>query len=557
VGRRRRVGDRISSTLAPYAHLGIAVALLAGALSLSTACGSSDHGAATDAGERDSRAPAGGDAGSDGGVDARAADGATGHADGSGDARATDGGPREAGSGSPPSPVQAGTSLACTAHIGAGSGALNYPTMQSTLGLKDGDVVCIAPGTYAGGATFSNVSATKTAITLQNDPSGTVAIGGPVTLSNLENVVFSGAGRAGTLTGISVSSAFSDDIDVGGTIDGLTIQNVDLQKNVRYGIYVNNDALAYKAGDVSTYFNDIHILNVTDYATVFTAIAFGPAETISASTGFVSIARNVEIAHSDFGGITPGTVIDVDDVMASSVHHNRFLHINKGLDDHNALIFLTGYGDIYANYSEDYQGEGARVWPWNIDGTGAVVNVYDNINLDSVKYSALEFQPQATYLDVLSILTPAQEVATCNAFGNTAGNLDLEGAADPSECGNTAPDEPWFSAYIDVYDNGTVNLTDNLVFNTSCPSTGGAEMGAPEAYGGHMVNYEGNIVPNYSHNLYFATWEAAGLTSELGAVPGATSPAKGAGASVPGLTTDFYGTPRADPPTVGAVEAAP
>jgi hypothetical protein len=506
--------------------------------------GKPDTGTHAEAGREDSRPSGDSDAGDargpshEGGHDAHTIEAAVG-ADG--------------GGGIPPSPVQAGASLACTVNIGTGSGALNYPTMQSTLNLHDGDVVCIASGTYAGGATFSGVTAT-TGITIQNAPGGTVAIDGPVTFSNLANVVFSGAGTVGTLTGISITSPFSDDIDVTGTINGFTIQNIDLQMSVRYGIYVNNDNLKYEAGDVATYFNNLHFQNITDYATTYIAIGFGPMETISASTGFVSIARNVEVDHCDFGNITPGTVVSLDDVMAASVHHNRFLHINKSSIDHNAIIFLMGYGDIYANYTQDYQGEGARVWPWNIDGTGATVNVYNNINLDSEKYSALEFQPQAPYLDVISILTPAQEVATCNAYDNTAGNMDLEGQTNPSQCGNGTPADPWYSAYIDVYDNGTVNLTNNLVFNTSCPATSGAEMAAPDAYGGHLVNYEGNITPTYSHNLYYDTWQAAGLEAELSVTPGAGSPALGAGVPVTGLTTDFYGTARGNPPSVGAVE---
>ena len=459
----------------------------------------------------------------------------------------------DGGKGIPPSPVQAGTSLACTVNIGAGSGALTYPTMQSTLNLKDGDVVCIASGTYSGGATFSGITA-ATGITIQNAPGGSVTIVGPVTLSDLANVTFSGAGTVGTLTGISITSPFSDDIDVTGTINGFTIQNVDLGMSTRYGIYVNNDNLKYQAGDVTTYFNNLHFKNITDYATNYIPIAFTPAETISASTGFVSIARNVEVDHCDFGNITPGTVVSMDDVMASSVHDNRFLHINKGSIDHNAIIFIMGYGDIHDNYTQDYQGEGARVWPWNIDGTGATVNVYNNINLDSDKYSALEFQPQAPYLDVISILTPAQEVATCNAYNNTAGNMDLEGESNPSQCGNGTPSDPWFSAYIDTYDNGTVNLTNNLVFNTLCPSVNGSEQGIAQAFDGHMVNYEGNITPNYSHNLYYASWQAAGLESELSVIPAAGSPALGAGVAVSGLTTDYYGAARGDPPSVGAVE---
>jgi hypothetical protein len=455
----------------------------------------------------------------------------------------------------PPSPVQAGTSLPCTVTIGTGSGDLTYTTLQSTLNLQDGDVICIAAGTYNGG-TFAGATATTTPITIENAPGGSVTFSGTLSFSDLHNVVFSGAGTAGTLTGISVGgSGQNDDVDISGPLDTFTFQNVNLLSCNRYGIYVNDDNLVYQAGSPASYFHDLTFKNLTDYATGYTAIAFGPtAVGLTAAKGFASITENLEIANCDFANIQPGSVLGLDDVQGCKIHNNRFMHINKSLTNHDNIMLLAGYGDIYDNYSSDYQGEGIRIWPFGVNGA-TVTNFYNNINLGSIKYSAIEFQPQAPFLDVIAYLTPADEVATLNAYNNTAGDLDLGALNNSSLCGATGTSTPfWYSALIDVYDNGTVNLTNNLAFETLCPDDNGAAQAAPQAFGGHMVNYQGAILPAFTTNQYYPFYGDAGLQDDQGVIPLAGSPVIGAGTPVAGLATDFYGNPRGNPPSVGAVE---
>jgi hypothetical protein len=468
------------------------------------------------------------------------------------------------GLGIPPSPVQAGTSLACTKNIGTGSGTLNYPTLQSTLTLAAGDVVCIAAGTYSG-ASFAGATATGNPITIQNAPGATVTFDGTVSFSNLHNVVFSGAGTTGQLTGITLNGAgINDNVDITGPLDTFTFQNVSLVQGDRYGVYVNDDTLVYQAGNPASYFHDLTFKNLSIQSQAgsgaYYTFAFGPTSAgLTAAHAFISITENLEIAHCDIGNIVPGIVMSLGDVQGAKIHHNRFLNINVGDTDHDALILLAGYGDIYDNYARIYHGEGARLWPFGISAP-VTLNVYNNINLGSIKYSAIEFQPNCPELNVLSLVPPAGLGATLNAYNNTAGELATVAEGNPSLCGDVSLSATpgWYSGVIDTYDTveagAYVKLTNNLVFASYCPYDNGQAQATPQSFGGHLINFEGNLAPDFKTNAYYASSVDAGLLDDKGVTPVGSSPVVGQGTALPGLTTDFYGNPRHAPPSIGAVE---
>lgn len=70
----------------------------------------------------------------------------------------------------------------------------------------------------------------------------------------------------------------------------------------------------------------------------------------------------------------------------------------------------------------------------------------------------------------------------------------------------------------------------------------------------YIVNYQDIGKPSVKNNLYFKTWEVAGLTDVISAKLKLTSPAKKAAVRVPYVISDYYFNNRGSIPSAGAVE---
>lgn len=432
--------------------------------------------------------------------------------------------PAESADDPPPPP------LACTKNVGTGSGTVEIS--QAALNLVPGDVVCIKEGQYDGFG-ISDITGTKSApITIQNDgPVRILALSG---MSNLKHVVVSGAGRGATAAqnGIYFKDVPYRAIHMQGVFDGLTLQYIDLINVGDNAIlfFKNDTRIAYDGNDATVVRRDVRILHMRGTNTN----AFLGFDGSIDDGVITNASKNIEIAYCRItDSPNAGSSMWLGRVWGADVHHNRFQHVSLNVPQHTALVMLIGDGKLHHNYYQDFLGNGMRLWPVSLDKVGTL-DVYNNIFLESQKYSALEIQAFEDTITANQLTHPVD----VRVFNNTAGNMNL---------GTHLPEgyDLWYGAIVDSYSyfGCTVAITNNLGYNINNPKADD-----------HIVNYEGSGTPVLTTNLYFPTWNAAGLKDATSGKLDASSPAIGKGTPVAGLTNDYYGSPRTGAPDIGAYQ---
>lgn len=493
---------------------------LAGAVTLALAVGAVGALGACSSTDADANGPADGPGGGGGGG------GPNGDADG-GPQGDPDGGsnpvpgPIESADDPPPAP------LACTKTVGTGSGT--FQISQAALGLVPGDVVCIKGGDYDS-FEISNITGTKASpITIQND--GVVRVAWLSSMSDLKHVVLSGAGKGATAAqnGIYFKDVPYRALHLEGRFEGLTLQYIDMINVADNAILFKNEPrVSYDGTDATIVRRDIRILHMRGTNT--NAFLAFDGEIYD---GVISNAtKGVEVAYSRItDSPNAGSSVWLGRVWGANVHHNRFEHLSLNVPQHTALVMLIGDGHVHHNYFRDFLGNGMRLWPIGLGAVGST-DVYNNVFLESQKYSALEIQGFEDMINANEHTHPVN----LRVFNNTAGNMNL---------GEKLPDgyDLWYGAVVDSYGyfGCTVEITNNLGFNINNPK-----------HDDHIVNYQGSGSPTVKTNLYFPTWTAAGLTDATSGKLAAGSPAIGKGTPVAGLTDDHFGNPRAGTPDVGA-----
>lgn len=431
--------------------------------------------------------------------------------------------PAESADDPPPPP------LTCTKNVGNGSGTVEIS--QAALNLVPGDVVCIKEGQYDG-FDISDITGTKASpITIQND--GPVRISALSGMSNLKHVVVSGAGRGATAAqnGIYFKDVAYRAIHMQGVFDGLTLQYIDMINVADNAILFKKDSrIPYDGTDASIVRRDVRILHMRGKNTNAFLAFDGSIE-----DGVITNAsKNIEVAYCRItDSPDAGSSVWLGRVWGADVHHNRFQHLSLNVAQHTALVMLIGDGKVHHNYYQDFLGNGMRLWPVSLDKVGTL-DVYNNIFLESQKYSALEIQAFEDTINASSFTHPVD----IRVFNNTAGNMNL---------GTHLPNgyDLWYGAIVDSYSyfGCTVAIMNNLGYNINNPKAGD-----------YIVNYEGSGTPVLKTNLYFPTWNAAGLKDATSGKLDASSPAVGKGTPVVGLTDDHYGSPRTGTPDIGAYQ---
>ena len=434
--------------------------------------------------------------------------------------------PVESADDPPPAP------LPCTKSVGIGSG--NLPITQAALSLVPGDVLCIKAGEYDA-FDISDITGTKAApITIQND--GLVRFKSLSAMANLKHVIVtgSGAGASATQYGIYFQDVPYRAVHMNGAFDDMTLQFMDFTNVSDNMILFRNDTpLKYDGTDATVLRHDIRIRHVRGKNTnAFLSMGAG-----NDANGVTDVTQDLEVAYCTVSDSpTAGSSMWLGGAWGADIHHNRFLHVSGDLPQHTGIIALTGDGKVHHNYYRDLLGNGLRAWPVSLDKVGTL-DVYNNIFLESQKYSAFEVQGFNEVINANSFTHPVN----VRIFNNTAGNVNLGTHLPPNY-------ELWIGAIVDSYGyfGCTVEITNNLGFNINKPQA--------ETLEGHIVNYENDGKPVLKNNLYFATWSEAGLADETSGKLAKGSMAIGAGAAVSGLADDFYGRPRAATPDVGACE---
>lgn len=212
---------------------------------------------------------------------------------------------------------------------------------------------------------------------------------------------------------------------------------------------------------------------------------------------------------------------------AQSVHID---HIDLGnatnqSTNHNRVIIVEGNGIIENCIGREHEGNVATFWGASRGSELMPCIIRNNIGYRSRRYSTFEIQEFSAHH-----ISGVTRGATYKATGNLAFDNDLDGF--------------WVGAVGDLYelkDDGEVVTSNNLRIGGNGGTSVFNNLGAP-------VNSLGG-------NEYYANNSTTLLNTDT-FIPASNSALKGEGVNDPDLTHDFYGTPRQNPPTIGAVEGA-
>jgi len=404
-----------------------------------------------------------------------------------------------------------------TINVGTGSGNLTID--GKAMSLQCNDLIKIKGGTY-GGINIQNIlSADGCPITVKND--GLVEIVGnfnQLNLSNLKNVTISGDGTSGIAKGFVMRDNSYRSVEITGTLNQFTLQNVAFKNIANYVINFQS-ALTYNGTD-ATLSKDLKFLNITcDNTSQF--LGTGGSVENGVITGFI---KNIEIANLDFqNSPTVGTVVYLGNVENYNIHNNRINNINSSNNNHNGIFAISGNGSFHDNYVSNHQGNAIRAWGHTVGTSAKNVYIYNNIVINSRKYSAFEVQSFAQ-----NIVAGKTTFVNAIVFNNTAGNI------------NTSND--WQGNLVDVYNllGGKCDVYNNLGYNFQP--------------GNVIAGQESNTIPNAFTNLLYKTYSLAGIVNEITFKLTGSSPAKNSGVATPFTITDYYGLNRSAKPSVGAVE---
>jgi len=416
--------------------------------------------------------------------------------------------------------VKAPTNIyARTINVGTGSGALTID--GKTLGLQCNDLINIKSGTYTSIDIKNILSKDGCPITIKNQD-GIVKVSGDfnqMSLTDLKNVTISGDGTKGISKGFLFRDNKYRAIQIEGTLNKFTLQNAEF-----INIGDADIAYIYRAefnGSEDSYSKELKFLNISCDNTQQFFASNGAIE----NGKVLGLIKNIEIANLDFrNSPSVGAVVYLGNVEDFNIHNNRVDNVNTSINNHNGIFSISGNGKFYDNYISNHQGNAIRAWGFTVGSVPKTILIYNNIVVNSRKYSAFEVQA----FD-FNLIPGKTTYTNAIVFNNTCGNL------------NTSAD--WQANVVDVYSlkGGKCEVYNNLAYNFSGSIA--------------IAGQQAELSPVTSNNLYFKTRSDAGLIDEKDFKLSNNSSARGAGRTTPITITDYYGSPRnPSKPSLGAVE---
>lgn len=408
-----------------------------------------------------------------------------------------------------------------TFNVGTGTGDLIIDGTTMTLACND--EIRIKAGTYSN-ITIKNIDA-GCLVMVRND--GLIELVGnnndAVVLENLRNVTISGDGTATIERGFVVRDNSRRAMLLKHPINHFTLQYFAFKSIGDYGIYFDRQ-MPYD-GTESSYAKNLKFLHIAGEGTS-TLFQFDGNIDKDSTPILSGLIDGLEIAYLDYkNSPTVGGVAWLGAVVNYDIHDNVIQNINANNDNHNGIFLARGSGKLHHNRLSGHQGNLVRAWTFSLGQTPRDVLIYNNIVVNSRKYSGFEVQSFENYNSTQTTF------ANAKIFNNTCGTL------------NTNHD--WVGVVVDVYNlhGGTAEVFNNLGFNFF-----------PAPTNNNVANQQSSLVPTLSNNLYFVDAQAAGIVDEVEFRLTANSPAKQAGKASPFVVEDFYGAPRGAVPSVGAVE---
>lgn len=437
-------------------------------------------------------------------------------------------------------PAPGGETAGKRVTIGNGSGYLRYPTAQESLGLKPGDTLVIAAGTYTG-LSLGNLSGTAAApITVTCDPGAVFTTPAPQwnDFPNIAHVRFEKfrfenyRATCMRITGNSHDLLFKD----------FTITNAS-----GYSFHVYDKAKVFNGTRESAFYNfkweNVEVAGKTDGAAITNADYSSPSNLISVLLDF----EIVGCTFRDFDNTKAAfPAIGLDKCFNLQVRGCRFSDIGmaKSPIGHNVCIGVSGYFRASGNTFTRQWANDVRTWPMKLNALGyngpdAVSRFYNNLSWEKRKYPMYEQNriPQADLDRSAGVLARTGSEVCFNTLYRS------RTAADSGD--------PYVATLVDVY-SPDVTIRHNLVIEPEADKP----FDPARNYVYHLgTGPQPGIVAE--NNLVFRTLEEAGLADAVRFVPAKTSPARDAATGrVDYITTDLYGNPRyAGAADLGAVES--
>ncbi|MGV3762446.1 hypothetical protein [Parapedobacter sp.] len=345
-----------------------------------------------------------------------------------------------------------------------------------------------------------------------------------MSISNVSHVAIRGNGNSEIERGFLFRDNDYRAMILNGTINNMDVTHIAFKNIGNYVISYNNETVY--DGSPDSYSSNLTFSDLTADNTG-ALINFSGGISDSAIQGLV---KNLEISHIVFTNApAPKYAVYVGMAVDYNIHHNEFRNVNMENDNHNAMFCIRGNGRFYNNYINGHQGNALRAWGVSIGSTPKTILIYNNIVVNSRKYSAFEVQSFAD-----DIVVGKTTFVNAQIFHNTCGNLNLS--------------RDWYGVVVDAYRlfGGSCQVFNNLAFNLPAPHPA-------SNFVSFMSIEEGMLTA--TNNLYFNTSEAAGIINEKEFRLNTSSEAKGSGRKTNLTTLDFYNTSRnISAPSIGAVE---
>lgn len=268
-----------------------------------------------------------------------------------------------------------------TFHIGTGAGSLNLANMAATYGIVGGDIVIINKGTYAD-LTVTNSRFSSEVFFTASD-SG-VTFTATCTITNVKNIrfdhfrIFPGSGRGLNLT----------------TSDTTFFQNCYWYGKTDYQVHFDGTAGSYD-GTAATRFDSIVFINDT-----FRACGFAVVMQLNGGRAVQSglVIRDCWFDSTYTSAGFPSTCLSLNKSnINTQIYNCRFTNINLNGTDHNAVIYIQGWGKIYNNYCFNRQGNFVRARAYTIDSSASnpfpdTLFMFNLRDVSVVKYATTEHQ---------------------------------------------------------------------------------------------------------------------------------------------------------------------
>ncbi|MCH5720420.1 hypothetical protein [Niabella hibiscisoli] len=292
-------------------------------------------------------------------------------------------------------------------------------------------------------------------MTIQND--GLVELKDgykPMDISNVNNLIVSGAGTSGIDRGIQFKNNTYRAIALRGTLNDFTLQNMYF-KNIADLVIMHEglEKLRY-TGAADSYAKNLKFLNLdADNVGPFIMLP-GSIE----SSAHYGVIKGLEVANiTCVNSPTISTIVYVGNGYNYNVHNNYINNVNTKVDNHNGIFFLKGFGKFYSNIVTNHQGNAIRAWIHSIDNQTGIIEIYNNIVYSSRRYGAFELQVTEG-MKQSSVFYPVN----AKVYNNTAGRLNFE---DPKYFEARLLDLYMTYGTLEIYNNIVVNNRDAQIIN--------------------------------------------------------------------------------------------